>query len=378
MEWPKNHPTALHFGEAELDKNAAAIEELGERVLIMTGKSGAVASGALADVLQILSSNDQTFRIFDGISENPLVSSVRKAAEEAKSFEADFILAIGGGSVVDAAKGAALLATNDFTDDELFSKEGGNSPLPIVAVGITAGTGSEVTDIAVLTQDETGRKKSLRRRDLYPALAFADYRYTQSMGERTTVSTALDALCHLLESYFSPEFDESLTNFCFRGIGLACRQLARLEESSKAYEAKAFRQDMTEAALLGGYAIDRCRTSFPHLAGYALTEEKGLPHGLACAAFLSPLMQLAEEYASEKCEALQVATGFSTEEIARLADYLVQKDFYETGFTYAPNQLENQLARYEQGTQWQRTPGQVPAETLLAMAEEQLMLLQSE
>ena len=373
-----DHPTKLIFEEGALDCKGSLLQSLGDRVLNVTGKTGAAASGALADVLQALDSNDQAFRIFDGISANPTVSSVRQAAAAARAFEADFIVAVGGGSVMDAAKAAALLAGSNLTNRQHFEPDESCTPLPVVAVGITAGTGSEVTDIAVLTIEETGRKQRLSCKKLYPSIAFSDWRYTESLPERITVSAGLDALCHLLESWFSPEFDSRAERDCLSGAALALRQLSRLEDRPHAWSDREFRRKMSEASLFGGYAIDRCHTSFPHLAGYALTEEAGLPHGLACAVFLPVLMDLAAEYAPERCEILKQATDFSVQQIAELADYLVQEDYFAHPFRFPPEQLEKQLPRYEQSAHRMRTPGQLSGEELLQLADDRLALLFSE
>ena len=187
------HKTRLILEEGCLDKKGELLLSLGERALILTGKNGAVRSGALADAIAALSANDQTFRIFDKISENPTTEVCREAAKEALNARADFILAIGGGSVMDAGKLVALLAAtgeesgiDGFTDDLLYSADLSEAAcLPIAVVGTTAGTGSEVTNIAVLTRND-GTKKGISAPCLYPAIAFADTRYTESMSPLTT------------------------------------------------------------------------------------------------------------------------------------------------------------------------------------------------
>lgn len=378
------HKTRLIFEEGCLDKKGELLLSLGERALILTGKNGAVRSGALADAIVALSANDQTFRIFDKIGENPTTEICREAAKEALNARADFVLAIGGGSVMDAGKLVALLAAtgeeseiDGFTDDLLYSADLSKAAcLPIAVVGTTAGTGSEVTNIAVLTRKD-GTKKGISAPCLYPAIAFADTRYTESMSPLTTCSTGLDALCHLLESYFSEEFDPRAEAVCLEGISLAVGNLLHLQESEAYAKRSEFRKKMHKASLLGGYAIDLCRTAFPHMAGYALTEKTGLPHGLATALFLPVHLALVEEFMPERAQKMEKECGFSCQDISKLADSLVLSWLFAGDWHLSEDLLHGEEARYETAANRKRTPSVPDAEELLDLAKERLSLVLS-
>lgn len=178
------------------------VKNLGHRCLVVTGSHSAKASGALQDTERVLKEQEIVFTVFDQVKPNPLVSDCQQAAILAREQKADFIIGIGGGSPLDSAKVVALLATNFLDEKALYSLEWSCPPLPTVLVGTTAGTGSELTMVSVLTNSK-GQKKSITAPALYPVLSFADPRYTVSCNYETTLSCALDALCHGMEGYFS-------------------------------------------------------------------------------------------------------------------------------------------------------------------------------
>ena len=155
-------PVNMIMGKGCLRANAAVFSKLGKRCMIVTGKSSAQKSGALDDLVAVLDGAGIEYVIFDGIEQNPSYRSCLAAAEEAKSKNVDFIIGVGGGSPLDAAKAIAVLSTcTDCSAEAMYSMQWDAEPLPILAVGTTAGTGSEVTPVAVITSPE-GLKKSLR------------------------------------------------------------------------------------------------------------------------------------------------------------------------------------------------------------------------
>ena len=164
---------------------------LGSRCLIVTGRNSAKASGALDDCTAALDEHGVPWQVFDGIGQNPLLSSCHAAGTAARDFGADFLIGIGGGSPLDGVKAAAVYAANpELTPPDVY---GGwkNPALPFALIGTTAGTGSEVTRVSVLTHDGTGRKKSISGPDLYARISLGDpRRYTASLPRRFTISTA--------------------------------------------------------------------------------------------------------------------------------------------------------------------------------------------
>ncbi len=292
-------PVKCLWGNNAVNQNTSALKELGSKCLILTGKSGAIKSGALDDAKTALQKESIEFEIFDEIGENPLISVCHKAGIAARDTKADFILGIGGGSVLDAAKAVAIYASNpELTPLEIYKREYNFASLPVALIGTTAGTGSEVTAVAVLTNDETGTKKSISGSDCYAAISFCDPKYTASLPYKSTVSTALDAFAHATEGYFTPKGNGIIELFAEKCIPELYRCLKTLSQTDTvAYE---LREPLYYSSIYAGLVINTCGTAFPHPLGYVLTENYGIPHGTACAAFFAPFIDRCKEFSPEK------------------------------------------------------------------------------
>ena len=273
-------------GKGCIRKNTDEFSKYGKKCMIATGKNGAKKSGALDDVVYALKSAGTDFVIYDEVEQNPLYTTCKAAANKAKEFGAEFIVGIGGGSPLDAAKAIAVLAAcTDTSADTIYSGNWDATPLPVIAVGTTAGTGSEVTPIAVIT-DPNGLKKSLRAPSIYPVVAFGDATYTLSLSPEFTRSTALDALSHCLESYFSRTANDISKLFALRGVSILLEMLPKTATCETAPLDFDGREKLYCASLYGGLAISVTGTAFPHALGYFLSERYNVAHGNACAVYL--------------------------------------------------------------------------------------------
>ena len=283
MDLTSYMPVKLITGADCVRKSAELIKSMGKRAFIVTGKHAAKLCGALSDVTDTLDVNGQVWTLFDGVGQNPKLSDCMSASQRAIEFNADFVIGIGGGSAQDAAKCVAILARNPgMSQEQLFAYDWVNAPLPIMLVGTTAGTGSEVTKVSVLSTPD-GRKKSLHHEAIFAALSFGDPRYTLSLPEMTTRSTAVDILAHCVESYFTRGANELSQLYAVRGIRLLLpvfRKIAASDHFSLDYSD---RETLYYASIYGGLAINITSTSFPHTVGYLLTESFSVPHGTACA-----------------------------------------------------------------------------------------------
>lgn len=289
-------PVKVVSGKGAVVKNAALLRELGRRCLIVTGGSSARLSGALDDAKTALEQEGVAFEVFDKIGPNPLLSACREAGEAARRCGAEFILGIGGGSPLDAAKAVAIYAANeDLAPADIYKRVYNNKPLPLALIGTTAGTGSEVTAVSVLTDDATGRKKSISGPDCYAALALADAKYTGTMPYDITVSTALDAFSHIAEAWFTPNCRGITTVLAREGLRLLWPAMKRLLEE-KTLPDEPGRDRLYFGSLYAGLVINTCGTGFPHPLGYVLTENYGVPHGKACAAFLPAYLERAKKH----------------------------------------------------------------------------------
>ena len=280
-------PVKLATGAGCVRAGAKELAKLGSTCLIVTDKTAARVSGALQDVTDTLEANGQKWLLYDEISQNPKLTDCMAAAEKAAAAGADMILGIGGGSALDAAKCIAVLAANPgMTQAQLYAFDWANKPLKIVAVGTTAGTGSEVTKVSVITTPD-GRKKSFHHEAIFPTLSFGDPNYTMSVPPMVTRATAVDVLAHCAESFFSRSANHISRCYAVEGVRLLLpvfRKMAQTENGCGELDYAA-REQLYCASVYGGLAINVTGTCFPHTMGYLLTESFGIPHGTACAVF---------------------------------------------------------------------------------------------
>ena len=278
-------PVKLITGAGCVRASGKELAKLGKCCLIVTGKKSAKVSGALQDVTDTLDGNGQRWVLFDEIGQNPRLTDCMAAAEKAIAAGADFVLGIGGGSPLDAAKCIAVLAANPgMTQAQLYAFDWAKAPLKIVAVGTTAGTGSEVTKVSVITTPD-GRKKSFHNEAIFPALALGDPTYTMSLPPMVTRATAVDVLAHCAESFFSRSANHISRCYAVEGIRLLLSVFPVMAETSCEHLDYETREKLYCASIYGGLAINVTGTCFPHTMGYLLTETFGVPHGTACAVF---------------------------------------------------------------------------------------------
>ncbi|MCD8315701.1 MAG: iron-containing alcohol dehydrogenase [Firmicutes bacterium] len=254
---------------------------LGKRAFIVTGKHSAKQSGAIYDVMLALCANSIEYFVFDGATANPPVMMCHKGGQKCRLAGCDFVIAVGGGSVIDAGKAIAAFAANPALDEDTLYTANVSRALPIAAVPTTSGTGSEVNNYSVLTLSDGIRKRTYKSAVSYPKAAFLDPRYTESIADAGAVSCALDALAHAYESYLSPKSDgesREAAKEAARGV------LSVLMKKNGDFTREE-RQTLQLAATSGGQAIDVTGTGFPHPLGYSITLSLGVPHGRACALF---------------------------------------------------------------------------------------------
>ncbi len=324
-------PTQIITGKGCVKASADKIAALGKKCLIVTGKSSAKKCGALEDVISTLESKNIQYYIYDKIEQNPTIKSCIDGGMLARHFSADFIIGIGGGSPLDASKAIAVLAANEITENDLYSMNWKNEPLKVIAIGTTAGTGSEVTQVAVITASD-GRKKSFRANSVFPVLCLGDASYTEFMPDSVTRSTAIDALSHCIESYFCKTSNDISRTVAKRGIEIIYNVFRGIVKGKKIdFE---MRENLYLASLYGGISISVTGTAFPHALGYFLTEKYSVPHGTACAVYLPEFIRYNEKNA--ECIYRELFEDIDDEEliglikaIAPKADVKVNEDVFK-------------------------------------------------
>ena len=285
-------PTRILFGKNALQSNQSALA-LGQHAFIVTGKHSAKASGALDEVIAVLNTHKITYTIFDRITENPPLLTCHEGGKLAAEVGADFVIGIGGGSPLDAAKAIAAFAPNQqLAPMDIYDESKRTTPtLPIVAIPTTAGTGSEANYYSVLSLPCGERKKTFKAADAWPRVAIVDPRYTESLPHATTISTALDAFAHALESYLSPKS----TVFSEQAALFAAKELWGVLSQLPASFTPEMREQLIAASTAAGMAISVTGTGFPHPLGYGITMLDGIPHGKACAVFAGAYLDYNEK-----------------------------------------------------------------------------------
>ncbi|WP_308592054.1 iron-containing alcohol dehydrogenase family protein [uncultured Megasphaera sp.] len=297
-------PTKVFFGKGCIAQSGDVLANLGRKALLVTGRHSAKANGSQAAVVEKLDELGIAWFLFDEVENNPSIATIRKAAAFALEKDVDFVIGIGGGSPMDAAKAIALVCTNDLDDAQLFTGPY-CKPLPIVAVPTTSGTGSEVTKVSVLTNPHAGTKQSINTPLIFPVYAFADPAFTESVPERVTVDTAIDALSHAIEGYMantSTPMSDVWAEEAMRFLGVHLTDL-------KGDVPYVVREDLLYGSTLAGITIAQTGTTMVHSMGYMLTYYKGLSHGRANGLLLPAYMKLMEETMPDKTEKVWALLG---------------------------------------------------------------------
>ncbi|HEY3473554.1 MAG TPA: iron-containing alcohol dehydrogenase [Anaerolineales bacterium] len=291
------------FGAGKLDELGKQIEGRTKRVLLVRGRS----SDAIPRIQDILSGLNLSFAEFE-VHGEPTIDVVRAGINAAR--DCDLLIGLGGGSVLDAGKAIAALATNPgdvFDYLEVIGKGQPlvNPPLPYIAVPTTAGTGSEVTRNAVLESPEQSVKVSLRSPLMMPRLALVDPELTYNLPPEITATSGLDALTQLIEPFVSIKSNPMTDALCREGMAHAARSFRRAYENGSDQKA---REGMSIASLFGGLALANAALGAVHGFAGPLGGMLHAPHGALCARLL-PLVMKANIKALETRQPAHPALG---------------------------------------------------------------------
>ncbi len=275
-------PTTLLSGKNCVKRHSRHLIH-GKKCMIITGKHSAVVSGALADVTDVLKENNVEYELYDKITRESGISEIYALGQRMKTDGTEYIIGIGGGSTLDAAKAAAVYAANDIEPMRIYDEVYKNKPLKVVCVPTTAGTGSDTTQYVMLTLDDIHNKRSFSSPDCFPYATFLDSRYTRTLPLEVTRNTAIDALCHAVESYLnnqSSAFSDIVALEAIRLIGSCTDALVSGEFTEED------REKLLVAASAGGMAVAHTGLNVVHAMGHQLTCDKDIPHGRANGALL--------------------------------------------------------------------------------------------
>ena len=296
-----DNPVRVQWGSPDFEWLPELLR--GRHAAIVT-TPGMEARGTIGPVTALI--NQAGLPVVSDVQPNPTIASIRQNAAALLDARPDVevIIAIGGGSAIDTAKGIAAIASGGFAGDWFAShlRQGAEfpaafSPPAIIAVPTTAGTGSEVTMRGTIWDEVSGAKYSISHPRLYPERGVLVPELTATMPPDLTLYSALDALSHCMESIWNKQ--SSAVSEAFATAGIA-RILPSVGDALRHPDDIGLRRRLQEGALLGGLAISQTGTALAHSISYPLTSRLGMPHGLACGFTLPELMRFNADLAPDR------------------------------------------------------------------------------
>lgn len=279
MLWNYTQPVKILFGQGRINELKTIAQELGCSRGMIVADPFFMTNGLAQKIID--ESEGKIVSVFSDVSPNPDVAEVDACAAAIKQDDIDFLIALGGGSAMDLAKAAGSVC---LIDDSICVYHGTGvalpqDHLPLIAVPTTAGTGSEVTCVSVLTDHTNGKKAPIVSDGFYPVYALIDPELTYSMPPRVTAGTGLDVLAHALEGFWSKGHQPICDACSLHAVDLVFKYLYRAYENPNDHEA---REKMCEASLIAGLAFTLPKTTSSHACSYPLTNILKIPHGEAC------------------------------------------------------------------------------------------------
>lgn len=260
-------PIKFINGYGSIERLGELTDGLGNNFMLVTGKTAMKSLGYTQKVLVMLKAKKKKVVLFDSVESNPTTDTVDKGTDILKKEKCDAVIGLGGGSAIDAAKAIAVAAGNGggIWDYQSSNKNTANT-LPIIAIPTTAGSGTEGDRYFVLTNKKLNFKEGFGFEETYPKISIMDPQLTESLTEQVTKDTAIDALAHSFEAYYSKIENAFSDMISLNSIWLIFKYLPVVLNDPKNREA---RSALMLAATLGGIAINHGGVAAPH--GFAMT-----------------------------------------------------------------------------------------------------------
>lgn len=286
-------PTILRLGSGTVAHLAEEAQKLGKKPLIVS--DGLMKqTGHLDIITKSLIDISMDYAVYTDIKAEPTQENVYEALDVYNRNNCDFVIAFGGGSCLDTAKAVAVLATNKTTIEAIGEKKvvDFNEGVPLIALPTTAGTGSEVTDVTVITNTHTNVKMMMKDVKFLPNIAIVDSDFTLTVPAKVTSATGLDALCHALESYVSVKANEMTQMFSLQAIKKIMENLTRAYQNGSDSEA---REQMSIASTEAGIAFSNASVTLIHGMSRPIGALFHVPHGISNAMLLNVFLDFSKE-----------------------------------------------------------------------------------
>lgn len=314
-------PTKVIMGVGCVINQKELMKNLGKKAMIVTGKNSAKENGSLTDVINALESMDICYVIYDKVMSNPTIDCVYEGSDLAKKEQVDFVVSIGGGSPMDAGKAIALLAVQEVSKENLFSGQYEDRVLPMVHIPTTAGTGSEVTQYAILTNDKAQTKTSMAAPILFPTIAYCDPTYMMGLNDSITINTTIDALSHAVEGMLSVRSTALTDALALEAIQAIMKNISCMKSGTLTLDQ---RGELLYASTLAGIVIAHTGTTAVHSMGYSLTYFRDIDHGRANGLLLANFFGFVEKSDLELIKRILVGMKLSSvNELGKILDDLL-------------------------------------------------------
>lgn len=318
-------PVNVVFGKGKTDEVGTLASKYGKKAMIVTGGSSAKRSGLYDKVKGLLEKQGMSTILFDEVKPNPLTTTAEKGAKIAKENDIEVIVAIGGGSIMDCAKCIAFLAVNDGDINEyIFGIKASNEALPLVLIPTTCGTGSEGNGFGVLTNPETGDKKSLRCSAIVAKASIVDPDNMKTMPKKVLASVGFDALCHSMEAYACNNAQPFTDSLALLGIQLIQDSLVDLYADTDVTDEKW--EKITLASTIGGMVIGVAGVTLSHGMEHPASGLKDIVHGQGLACITPPVIEACASGMPEKFAKIsQILGGKDEKDCAQVVRDLLAK-----------------------------------------------------
>lgn len=303
-------PTKIIFGVDTFSQVGDEAAKLGNHALIVTGRSAMKRLGLTDKLIKQLKAKDVSCEVFDEVPSNPGLKTVRAGVKLCERAGCNLVIALGGGSAMDAAKAIACSAGLKVDISDLIENPIEQPGLPFIAIPTTSGTGAEVTHISVLTVEESNHKIGFRTPYTYPTLAIVDPSLTTGLPPYITANTGMDALTHAIEAYTSKTANPASDVWATRAIELVGKYLPTAVHSGSDLAARA---GMALASTMAGVAISQAGTGAAHGVGMTAGGVLNCDHGTVVGLALPAVIRFNLEAQSGKFAHVTTLLGAETE-----------------------------------------------------------------
>lgn len=291
-------PHAIYGGIDAIDKVTEVIKGNGYRKVAMFTDKGLQEAGLFDIAYRAVEAAGVEIMVYNDLPAEPSYMAVQKIIDEFKDSKADFIVACGGGSVMDAAKLASVLTTDDYGVKELLDNPGmAKKCVPIGLIPTTVGTGAEVTPNAIVAVPEKELKVGIVNENMVSDYVFLDARMIKNLPRSIAAATGVDTIAHAIECFTSNKANPFSDTFALEALDLALNYIEQACDDPEAMDAK---NKMQIAALYGGIAITASGTTAVHALSYPLGGKYHIAHGVSNAILLAPVMRFNEPACRER------------------------------------------------------------------------------